>query len=121
MSNKSKLYLWNKKRKRTKSRLKLGSHPRLVVYRSNVHIYAQVIDDNKNTTLASISSNDKKLNSSISKVDGKVGKSKIVGESLAQKLKEKKISQVIFDRNGYKFHGRVKALADSIRESGIKL
>ena len=121
MSKKSKLYLWNKKRKRTKSRLKLGSHPRLVVYRSNAHIYAQVIDDNESKTLAAVSSNDKKLNKSITKVNGKIEMSKVVGESLAEKLKNDKISQVIFDRNGYKYHGRVKALADSVREAGIKL
>jgi len=121
MSKKSKLYLWNKKRKRTKRRLKLGSHPRLVVYRSNVHIYAQVIDDNNSTTLAAVSSNDKKLNPTIAKTSGKIEMSKIVGASLGNELKNNKINQVIFDRNGYKYHGRVKALADSVREAGIKL
>ena len=121
MSNKSKLYLWNKKRQRTKSHLKLGTHPRLVVYRSNVHIYAQVIDDNKNTTLIAVSSKDKKINSSILKAEGKIGKSRVVGEFLGKELKNNKINQVIFDRNGYKYHGRVKALADSIREVGVKL
>ena len=121
MSNKSKLYIRNKKRKRTKSSLKLGTHPRLVVYRSNVHIYAQVIDDNKSITLVAASSNDKKLSSSISKAKGKIEKSKVVGGALGSELKSNKISQVIFDRNGYKYHGRIKALADSVRETGIKL
>ena len=64
---------------------------------------------------------EKYLNKSIAKANGKIEMSKVVGESLAEKLKNNKISQVIFDRNGYKYHGRVKALADSVREAGIKL
>ena len=112
---------WAKKRKRIKSKLGVrGAHPRLVVYRSNLHIYAQVIDDNENKTLVSSSSNDKLLANSIEKANGKIEASTIVGKDLGAKLKSGKIDKIVFDRNGYKYHGRVKALADAVREAGIQ-
>ena len=91
-----------------------------MVYRSNLHIYAQVIDDNENKTLVSSSSNDKLLAKSIEKASGKIEASIIVGKDLGAKLKSSKIDKIVFDRNGYKYHGRVKALADAVRESGIQ-
>ena len=113
---------WLKKRARIKGMLGIdGNVPRLVIYRSNQHIYAQVINDSKSITLASSSSNDKGLLSEISKAKSKIEKSQIVGKSLGEKLISKKIEKIIFDRNGYRFHGRVKALADSVRETGIKI
>ena len=121
MKSEKKLSVRRSARLRTKLRKRANGRPRLSVFRSSRHIYAQVIDDNKSTTLAAVSSNDKNLNKSIAKANGKIEMSKVVGESLAEKLKNNKISQVIFDRNGYKYHGRVKALADSVREAGIKL
>ena len=113
---------WLKKRARIKGALTInGENPRLVVFRSNKHIYAQVVDDSKSVTLISSSSNDKNLSTDLSKAKSKIDKSKIVGKDLGEKLISKKIKRIVFDRNGYKYHGRVKALADSIRDIGIKI
>ena len=112
---------WQKKRSRIKNSLGvLGTYPRLVVYRSNVHIYAQLVDDNENKTLISSSSNNKDLKASVKKTDNKIEASTLVGKSLGEKLKKDKIERIVFDRNGYKYHGRVKALADAVREAGIQ-
>ena len=112
---------WLKKRNRVKNSLGVrGTYPRLVVYRSNVHIYAQLVDDNENKTLLSSSSNDKDLQASVKKADSKVEVSTLVGKALGGKLKKEKISNIVFDRNGYKYHGRVKALAEAVREAGIQ-
>ena len=110
---------WENKRARIKYKLLKGTKMRLVVYRSNKNIFAQIIDDNKHTTLVSASSLDKQITESIKKADSKIQQSEIVGQSLANKAKENKILEVIFDRNGYKYHGRVKAFADSARKSGL--
>lgn len=112
---------WLKKRNRVKNSLGVrGTYPRLVVYRSNVHIYAQLVDDNENKTLLSSSSNDKDLQASVKKADSKIEVSTLVGKALGGKLKKEKISNIVFDRNGYKYHGRVKALAEAVREAGIQ-
>ena len=112
---------WLKKRQRVKNKLsnKGGLH-RLVVFRSNMHIYAQVVDDSANITVASSSSNDKDIEKEIAKCNDKVSKSNLVGKHLAEKLKKMKVDSVVFDRNGYNYHGRVKALADAMREMKIK-
>ena len=111
---------WLRKRVRTKLSLgNLGRYPRLVVFKSNRHIYAQLIDDNKQKTLLSSSTNDKDLTKDLASVSTKTEKSKIVGYSLAKKIKSQKIDKIIYDRNGYRYHGRVKALADAMREKGI--
>ncbi len=93
--------------------------PRLCVFRSLKNIYAQVIDDNSGHTLVSASSLD-----TSSKEEGKAGSNKeaakAVGELLAQRCREKGIETVVFDRGGFLFHGRVKALAEGARESGLK-
>jgi large subunit ribosomal protein L18 len=88
--------------------------PRLSVYRSLKHIYAQLIDDEKGQTLA-VSSTIGMSNRST-----KTEKSKVCGRALAEKAVSKRIKKVIFDRGGYKYHGRVKALADGAREGGLK-
>ena len=122
MAKKSKYQLWQKKRQRIKYRIKqknIGNHLRLVVYRSNVNIYAQLVDDKKNATVLSASSIDKNLKNSIDKAANKIEKSKIVGESLAEKIMNAKIERIIFDRNGYKYHGRIKALTEAIRSAEI--
>ena len=122
MAKKSKYQIWQKKRQRVKYRIKhknIGNYPRLVVYRSNVNIYAQLVDDEKNVTVLSASSIDKILKKSIDKAPNKIEKSKIVGKSLAEKIKNAKIERIIFDRNGYKYHGRVKALTEAIRSVEI--
>jgi len=91
--------------------------PRLSVYRSNNEIYAQLIDDVNGKTLVSVSSKTKGI---IEKKGTKIEDAKIVGKALAEVALENKISNVVFDRNGYLYHGRVKALADSARENGLK-
>ena len=124
MAKKSKYQIWQKKRQRIKYRIKqknISNHPRLVVYRSNTNIYAQLIDDEKKLTIVSASSIDKSLKKSIDKATNKIEQSKIVGESLAEKIKNAKIKRIIFDRNGYKYHGRVKALTDAIRSVEITI
>ena len=93
--------------------------PRMSVYRSNKQIYVQIIDDLKGVTLTSASSMDKSL---VEAVKGKpaVEVAKEVGKLVAQKAKAKGIEKVVFDRNGYLYHGRVKSLAESAREGGLK-
>ena len=122
MAKKSKYQIWQKKRQRVKYKIKhknIGNHPRLVVYRSNVNIYAQLIDDEKRITVLSASSIDNDLKKSIDKAANNIERSKIVGKSIAEKIKDAKIERIIFDRNGYKYHGRIKALAEAIRSSDI--
>jgi len=99
----------------------ISNHPRLVIFRSNVNIYAQLLDDSKKITLLSASSIDKDLQESIKKAENKIAMSKIVGESLAKKIKDAKIDRIIFDRNGYKYHGRIKALTDAVRSADIRI
>lgn len=91
--------------------------PRLDVYRSNANIYAQVIDDVKGVTLVSASSIDKELKLANG---GNIEAAKAVGALVAKRALEKGIEAVVFDRGGYLYHGRVKALADSAREAGLK-
>ena len=124
MARKSKYQIWQKKRQRIKYRImqrNIGNHPRLVVYRSNANIYAQLVDDEKGITVLSASSIDKSIKSLIDKATNKIEKSKIVGESLADKIKKAKIGRIVFDRNGYKYHGRVKALTEAIRSAEITI
>lgn len=94
--------------------------PRLTVYRSLDNIYAQLIDDSTGSTVVSASSLSKEIVEEVKTAKGKVSKSKLVGKLVAQKAMEKKISQVVFDRNGYRYHGRIQALADGAREGGLK-
>jgi len=91
--------------------------PRLNVYRSNKNIYAQLIDDETGTTLASASTVDKELEL---ETTSNVEAAKQVGELIAKRAQEKGYESVVFDRGGYLFHGRVKALAESAREAGLK-
>ena len=95
-----------------------AERPRLSVFRSNRHIYAQFINDTEGKTLLSVSS----LNKDIAgkKNITKTEQARLVGKLTAEKSKAAKITDVVFDRNGYLYHGRVKALADSARESGLK-
>ena len=111
---------WLKKKIRTKRSLgPLGKYPRLVIFRSNKHIYGQLIDDNKSHTLLSSSTKDENLGDKLKNINGKIEKSKIVGYAIAEKIKKNKISKIVYDRNGYRYHGRVRALADAIREKGV--
>lgn len=90
--------------------------PRLSVYKSNKEIYAQLIDDSKGQTLVSISSRDKSVDAKGTKIEVSVA----VGKAIAEKAKAAGIENVVFDRNGFVYHGRVKALADGAREGGLK-
>jgi large subunit ribosomal protein L18 len=93
--------------------------PRLCVYRSLGHIYAQLVDDRSGRTLASASSLDKETRKQI-KGGGNVSAAKVVGKVIAERARAAKVEKVVFDRGGYKYHGRVKALADAAREAGLQ-
>jgi large subunit ribosomal protein L18 len=93
--------------------------PRLSVYRSLDNIYAQIIDDTTGNTLVSVSSLNKEAKADLKPVKGKINKSKLIGSLVAKKALEKDIKNVVFDRNGFRYHGRVKALADGAREGGL--
>lgn len=92
--------------------------PRLAIYRSNKQIYVQVVDDQSRSTILSASSKEKE----VAAVTGvkKTEQARLVGKLLATKCKDKGIENVVFDRSGYKYHGRVKSLADAAREGGLK-
>lgn len=94
--------------------------PRLSIFRSNNHIYAQVIDDSKGHTLAAASSNEPDLRGKAGNdTKGKTAEAAAVGSALAKRAIEAGVKQVVFDRGGYKYHGRVKALADAARKEGL--
>lgn len=97
-----------------------SAKPRLSVFRSINHIYAQIIDDSTGTTLASASSLSKEIEKEIKNAKGKISKSKLVGNLIAKKASEKKISDVVFDRNGFRYHGRIQSVAEGAREGGLK-
>jgi len=96
-----------------------AERPRLSVYRSVGHIYTQVIDDRSRRTLASASSVDKEIKKAL-KGGGNIASAKAVGKVIAERAKAAGVSKVVFDRGGYKYHGRVKALADAAREAGLQ-
>src|SRR6202790_961051 len=93
--------------------------PRLCVYRSLGHIYAQVIDDRTGKTLVSASSVDGETKKNL-KGGGNVAAAKVIGKAVAERAKAAGVQKVVFDRGGYKYHGRVKALADAAREGGLQ-
>lgn len=104
-----------KTRRITRTRKRIMAHtnrPRLSVFRSNSNIYAQIIDDSKAKTVVSASSLE-------TKIEKKMEQAIEVGKLIAQKAKDKKIKDVVFDKGAYKFHGRIKALAESAREGGL--
>lgn len=110
----------NEIRKRIHARIRqklagTAERPRLNVFRSLNHVYAQVIDDQKGETLVSASTLDLKL-----KTGGNVAAAKEIGKAVAEKATAKGIQQVVFDRGGFLYHGRIKALADAAREAGLK-
>ncbi|MDQ3112022.1 MAG: 50S ribosomal protein L18 [Bacteroidota bacterium] len=110
------------RRKRIKMRIRkrltgVTESPRLSVFRSNKEIYAQIIDDVKGVTVTAASSRDKGLEG---KNVNKTEQAKLVGEAIAKKATAAGITAVVFDRGGYLYHGRVKALADAAREAGLK-
>lgn len=101
---------------RTRLKVKSGSHPRLSVFRSLNHIYAQIIDDSKGVTVAAASSKEIKP----VKGDSKTKVAIAVGKSIAERALAAGVKEVVFDRGRYRYHGRIAALANSARESGLK-
>ena len=97
-----------------------SAKPRLSVFRSLKHIYAQVIDDTTVTTLIAMSTETPAVRDRLEAGMNRIAQSKLVGQALGEKAKEQGISQIAFDRGGYLYHGRVKALADGVRESGLE-
>ena len=97
-----------------------AARPRLVIFRSLNNIYAQLIDDINGKTICSVSSVAKDVKGELGAKTPKTDKSKIVGKKIAQKALENNIKKVTFDRNGYLYHGRVKAAADAAREAGLE-
>ena len=115
-----------KKTSRTRAKIKIrkkisgtSERPRLSVYRSLDNIYAQIIDDSTGNTLVAISSLAKEAKAEVKSIKGKINKSKLIGNMIAKKALEKNIKTVVFDRGGFRYHGRVKALADGAREGGL--
>ena len=95
-----------------------GARPRLSVFRSSKHIYAQVIDDRQGATVASASSLEKDVRSGL-KTGADIGAAKVVGKLVAERAAAAGVKEVVFDRGNYLYHGRVKALADAAREGGL--
>ena len=112
-----------KSRRRNRSKSSSMFHkkyPRLVVYRSNRHFECQIINDFDSRTLISASSKDSSLKNTIAPSSSKTEVSVIIGKAIGKKAIDSKIKKVVFDRNGYPFHGRVKAFADAAREEGLE-
>lgn len=111
-------------RQKTKARIRgkvsgTPERPRLTIFKSLKRIYVQAVDDTQGVTVAAASSLEKGLKETL-KSGSNIAAAKAVGESIAARLKEKGITAVVFDRNGYVYHGRVKALADSARAAGLQ-
>ncbi len=98
----------------------LAERPRLNVFRSNQHIYAQVIDDSTHQTLAAASTLDPAVREHLDEKHAKQAQATVVGRVVAERAREKGIETVVFDRGGYQYHGRVRALAEAAREAGLK-
>ena len=109
---------WQKRKARVKKKIQNSTRPRLNVFRSNKHIYAQLIDDKNGTTIISASTVLKDLKKESAK-GKKVDAAKLVGETIGKLATEKGIKDVVFDRSGYLFHGRVKSLAEGARGAGL--
>jgi large subunit ribosomal protein L18 len=112
----------SKVKRRIRGRL-AGSadRPRLAVFRSERHIYVQAIDDGSGRTMAAASTLDAECRSRLNgSTTGSVPAAKVVGETIAERLKQQGVSRAVFDRGGFRYHGRIKALADSAREGGLE-
>lgn len=116
MANAKRLFDRRKGRVRNRIAKSAGSRPRLSIFRSGKHIYAQVIDDTNGVTVAAASTVEKDLRA---KSGATTDAASSVGKLIAERAKKAGVEQVVFDRGGFRFHGRVKALADAARESGL--
>ena len=119
MKIKNNLFIKRKIRNRTSIKKRLGSKLRLSIFRSNKHIYCQIIDDMNQKTICSSSTLDLNVKKSI-KSSGTKEAAIQVGKDIAKKAKQHGVEQIVFDRGGYLYHGRVKSLADGARENGLK-
>ncbi len=122
----SKNKIINRRNQRRRNRSKKTSlrHPsknRLVVFRSLKHFEAQIINDFEGKTVIYVSSKEKELKKMIKKGDSKIEISRLIGSELAKRAKKKKLSNIVLDRNGYPYHGRVEAFANAVRSEGLKL
>ena len=98
-----------------------GARPRLTVFRSVAHMYVQVVDDATGTTIASASTVEPAVKGALPKASGgNIGGATAIGKTIAERLLEKGVRRVVFDRNGFLYHGRVKAVADAAREAGLE-
>ena len=112
-------------RQRTKKHIRLhlagsAERPRLTVFRSLKHVYAQLVDDDQGKTLIGVSDLTEELAEQAKAAKGQVAVGKLVGQLMARRAKEKNIAAVVFDRNGFRYHGVIKAVADGAREGGLK-
>jgi large subunit ribosomal protein L18 len=120
MKDLNKIKLEKKARRHNRTRSKISGttkRPRLSVFRSNAYIFLQLIDDQKGVTLASVKDTEVK---NYKKIEGKVKKAHEAGKMIAEKAKKAGIEEVVFDKSSYKYHGRVKAVAEGAREGGLK-
>ena len=121
MKTKSKkLVRFQRRRNRSKRRSNSDlSRLRLVVFRSAKHIYGQIVDDNETHTLVACSTVEKSMQSQLQKAATKMEQSQIIGKELAKRAVKKDIKEIVFDRNGFIYHGRIKAFADAARSGGL--
>jgi len=118
---KRKISLRLKAKTRIRKKIKgTPERPRLTVYRSLKHIYAQLVDDTNGHTIITASTLSKEIQDDLKTAKDKVERGKLVGLLIAKKAAEEKITTVVFDRNGYRYHGRVRAVAEGAREGGLK-
>lgn len=117
----SRAYFRSRRHRRVRMRISgTTDRPRLVVFRSLRHIYAQIVDDTRGVTLVGISSSSPSIQGKGKDGGGKVGISKLTGKALAEKAIQSGVESVVFDRGGYKYHGRIRAFAEGAREGGLK-
>ena len=115
----AKVKAWMGRRGRTLRRIETCDRPRLTVFRSAKHIYAQIVDPETGRTITTVSSRSKEVMGGVAST-GNVEAAKIVGKAIAAAAREKNIERVVFNRNGFLYHGRVKALAEAAREAGLQ-
>ena len=121
MSTRTKLASRERRRGRIRKKIRgTEERPRLVVFRSLRHIYAQLVNDSAHKTLLTVSDLSPEVKDQIKEKDSKIDHSVIVGKALAEKALSRKIENVVFDRGGFRYHGRIKALADAAREAGLQ-
>ncbi|MDB4303614.1 50S ribosomal protein L18 [Desulfosarcina sp.] len=118
-STNEKKKIWLKRKKRISKRIISSvERPRLTVFRSAKHIYGQIVDDTTGRTIVAASSNEKAVNAQ-PRFESKVAKAVFTGKLLAQRAMDKGVKKVVFDRNGFLYHGRIKALSDGARKAGL--